>query len=129
MKIGSDAASKAYHAELAETRRKARERAALAEGASAAPPTPPPAPKYITAPDTSQAVRIVTKLGGPYRLAKVMGRHWTGVYKWLWMPPKGTGGRIPDVAIPKVMEAARLLGITLTAEDWGPPAWEFDPCD
>jgi hypothetical protein len=72
------------------------------------------------APEDSPARRIIEKFGGPYKMAEACGSHWSTVYRWLWMPPHGTGGQIPSSAVRRIVAAAALCGVVLTAEDWDP---------
>lgn len=71
--------------------------------------------------NTSQAARIIKKFGGARRLAPLIGKDPSAVYKWDYPLAKGgTGGIIPTRMQAKVRDAADLLGIELTSEDWKP---------
>lgn len=70
---------------------------------------------------SDQASRIAAKFGGVPELAKAIGRRAPSVYKWLYPRERGgTGGLIPSSAVPSVLDAADLLGVTLTQKDWTP---------
>jgi hypothetical protein len=69
----------------------------------------------------SQAARVVAKLGGPAKVAKMLGITRACVYKWLWpVDRQGTGGIIPTGQMERLCLAARLNGHLLTAEDLDP---------
>jgi len=74
----------------------------------------------------SQAERVLEKFGGASRLARIfkemgLDRNRATVYKWLYPRERGgTDGLIPTSAWGDVMNAARLEGILLTAEDMDP---------
>jgi hypothetical protein len=64
------------------------------------------------------ASTIVHKLGGPNRVAAIVGVHRTRVSNW--MRPKergGTGGRIPQRHHLVILEAANARGLGITAEN------------
>jgi hypothetical protein len=67
----------------------------------------------------NQAIRIIDKLGGPYAVAKGIGKHPSTVYRWMY--PKGIhdgcGGIIPTKSLQLVMEFARREGILLSEKD------------
>ena len=77
------------------------------------------------APDT-QADRVISKFGGPYKLAAALAavgwkRSPTSIYRWTYAKEKGgTGGCVPVAAMHLVLEAARYEGIFLTAADLDP---------
>jgi hypothetical protein len=67
----------------------------------------------------TQAQRIVDKFGGARQLAAAIGYSKHAVHRWLRAKEKGgSGGFIPSAALPKIKEAASLLGITIKPEDW-----------
>lgn len=76
----------------------------------------------------SQAERVIARFGGARGLMRALrrldpGKHRdpVSIYRWTYGRAKGgTGGLIPSVAIADVMEAARLEGIFLTADDFDP---------
>lgn len=81
------------------------------------------------APDVkqSQAARVAAKFGGIRALARALEkagcpRDAANVYRWTYPKARkgGTGGLIPSSAMPLVLEAARLDGVLLTAEDIDP---------
>lgn len=64
---------------------------------------------------------IIRKLGGPSAVAALIGIHRTRVSNW--QRPRsagGTGGRVPQNHIPKLLQAAKAQGIDLRAEDFLP---------
>lgn len=78
----------------------------------------------------TQAERIVSKFGGPRRLAGLLNsidpdfsRNPSSIYRWLYSKERGgTGGLIPTQTMPLIMKAARIEGIFLTDEDFRPQA-------
>lgn len=67
------------------------------------------------------AQTIVRKLGGPSVVAGIAGVHRTRVSNW--MRPKsagGTGGVIPFKHVPALIEAAKAMGLDLSADDFLP---------
>lgn len=73
-----------------------------------------------------QARHVITKFGGATKMAKAMkevGRPRCRVQITKWTLPRsqgGTGGIIPNGAIPDVLLAARHEGIYLSSEDLDP---------
>jgi hypothetical protein len=71
----------------------------------------------------SQAHRVIAKFGRPRDLCRALAlagadiRDPSVVYRWTYEKPVGTGGLIPNTAIPSILKAARLQGILLTDED------------
>ena len=64
------------------------------------------------------AASIIRRLGGPSKVAAILGVHRTRVSNW--MRPKnrgGTGGVIPLNHHRAVIEASRVAGVPLGAED------------
>lgn len=50
------------------------------------------------------------------------------MYRWTYPRNRhGTGGLIPAATIHVVLEAARMFGVELTAEDWYPRTVPDDP--
>ena len=77
----------------------------------------------------NQAERIITKFGGPGRMAKIlnalpdpsMHRQRLALYRWMWPVTKGgRGGRIPQSAWPGILLAARQQGIYLSDGEISP---------
>lgn len=79
-------------------------------------------------PDTplSQAERIFRRFGGPSELVRLLEevgdrRNKSSVYRWAHARKDGgTSGRIPTLAWPSIIKAARYAGIVLTPEDMDP---------
>jgi hypothetical protein len=71
----------------------------------------------------SQAHRVIAKFGRPRDLCRALAlageevRDPSVVYRWTYERPMGTGGLIPNAAIPAILKAARLQGIMLTVDD------------
>uniref|UniRef100_UPI00384E1C44 carph-isopro domain-containing protein n=1 Tax=Celeribacter naphthalenivorans TaxID=1614694 RepID=UPI00384E1C44 len=69
------------------------------------------------------ASKIISKLGGAAKVAAIAGVHRTRVYKWMRAQEDGgTGGIIPQRHIPKIISAAKEMGIELTGDDFLPVA-------
>lgn len=71
---------------------------------------------------------IIRELGGPSKVAAVVGVHRTRVSNW--MRPKkagGTGGIIPLAHHRALLEAAQKAGKPLTADDLLPPSVDPAP--
>lgn len=69
----------------------------------------------------NQAQKIIDKFGGVTRLAKAIGVGASTIYKWTYPADgntKGTDGVIPRKHIAKIREAADVLGVELTEDDW-----------
>ncbi|RFC65047.1 hypothetical protein DYI37_04055 [Fulvimarina endophytica] len=67
------------------------------------------------------ASTIVTALGGPTKVAKIVRVHRTRVSNWCRPKEKGgTGGIIPIKHAPALIAAARETGLTLSADDFLP---------
>lgn len=67
------------------------------------------------------AYSIVHKLGGATKVANIVGKHRTRIYKW--MNPReagGSDGQIPFRYAPALIAAAKARGIALSAEDFLP---------
>lgn len=67
------------------------------------------------------ASTIIRQLGGPNKVAGIVGVHRTRVSNW--KRPKedgGTGGAIPFKHVPTLLSAAKDLGIDLCADDFLP---------
>jgi hypothetical protein len=68
------------------------------------------------------ASTIITKLGGPARLARELNLHRVTVAKW--KRPReagGTGGLIPNRHTRAILNLARDSGVEITAECFLPP--------
>lgn len=64
---------------------------------------------------------IITKLGGPVKVAEIVGIHRTRVYSWMRPRAKGgTGGLIPIWHVSALMAAATEAGIAITPADFVP---------
>jgi hypothetical protein len=65
------------------------------------------------------ATTIVRKLGGPAKVAHVLGVHRTAVYYWLRpFEPRGTGGMIPYKYMATLIRHAQAQGIKLKPGDF-----------
>lgn len=67
------------------------------------------------------ASTIIKRLGGPSKVAKVVGVHRTRVSNW--MRPRSVGGAdgtIPFRHVPRLIEHARSVGVDLSADDFLP---------
>lgn len=72
-------------------------------------------------PTYGQATRIFARFGGARRLAKLIGRDPSALFRW--NHPRGQGGLdglVPTKAVPDIQAAADLMGVELTAVDWAP---------
>lgn len=65
----------------------------------------------------SPANRVIEAFGGPRALAREIKRDHSWVVRWRKDPPEGTGGLIPARHHRAILNAAKRLGITLTADD------------
>ena len=64
------------------------------------------------------AATIVTKFGGPSKLASIVGVHRTRVSNWTRSKEAGgSGGRIPQAHHRAILAASREQGLGITAED------------
>ncbi|MGO9432658.1 carph-isopro domain-containing protein [Rhodoblastus sp.] len=64
------------------------------------------------------ASSIIAKLGGPSKVAAVVGVHPTRVSNWKRARASGgTGGRIPQAHHLVILRAAKECGAEITAED------------
>jgi len=69
----------------------------------------------------SQAERLINRLGGHAKVAKMLGITRAAVYQWTWPVERGgTGGLIPTTSLKALVVAARLNGHLLTSEDLDP---------
>lgn len=67
------------------------------------------------------ASKIIASLGGNSKVARIVGVHRTRVWNWKRSKAEGgTGGLIPIRHAPKLIEAAKSEGISLTFEDFMP---------
>lgn len=71
-------------------------------------------------PQFGQAATIIHKFGGEASIARILGISRITPYKWNYAPPYGTNGLIPQLMVPRILAAARLEGVVLTADDWLP---------
>jgi hypothetical protein len=68
------------------------------------------------------ASTIISRFGGPTKVAAILGIGRVRVSNWKRPRDKGgTGGRVPQDHHPKLLAEASRLGIALTAEDFLPP--------
>lgn len=71
------------------------------------------------------AITIITRLGGPTEVARVLGVHRTRVSNWKRARAVGgTNGMIPQKHIPALLRLASTKGVDLSATDFLPPATE-----
>lgn len=69
----------------------------------------------------TQAQRVFDKCGGVPRLAIAMSKDPSALYRWNHTKEKGgTEGLIPTSSMQEVLDAAAILGVTLTPEDLDP---------
>lgn len=69
------------------------------------------------------AQSIISKLGGPSKVAAIVGVHRTRVSNWSRPSSKGgTGGVIPQRHHRVLLEHANAVGVFLTAEDFLVPS-------
>lgn len=67
----------------------------------------------------TQASRIISKFGNATKLASAIGYSKQAVYRWTYPKERfGSNGYVPGPAIPLIKDAAELLGVELTPEDW-----------
>ncbi len=65
------------------------------------------------------AASIIEKIGGPTRVAKIVGVHRTRVCAWKRPRAKGgTDGRVPQDHHAKLLTYARAQGIPLSADEF-----------
>jgi DNA-binding transcriptional regulator YdaS (Cro superfamily) len=65
------------------------------------------------------AHKIIMRLGGEKAVAKLLGLHESGVYRWHYPRERGgCQGRIPARHIPRLIDAARERGMRLSANDF-----------
>lgn len=82
--------------------------------------------KYEFHVQNAQAERIITKFGGPHRMAKILAavgkpRRYETILRWLYPRDRnGTDGMVPSGAWPDIFYAARMEGIVITPEDLDP---------
>lgn len=71
------------------------------------------------------ASSIIRQLGGPNKVAEIVGVHRTRVSNWKRSRDDGgTGGMIPFKHVPALIAAAKGDGIELTADDFLPKTAE-----
>lgn len=69
----------------------------------------------------TMALRVIRKLGGPARVADLLGMTREAVYKWTYPRERGgTGGYIPARRQLELMVVAKMNGIVLTKDDFFP---------
>lgn len=72
-------------------------------------------------PTHGQAARIFARFGGARRLAKLIGRDPSALYRWTHPRERGgLDGLVPTKAVAEIQAAADLMGIELTSADWTP---------
>lgn len=68
---------------------------------------------------SSIAENIITKCGGPHKVAEMLGLNVASVHKWKYPTDKGgTGGLIPTGRAQELLERARKAGIEIGPEDF-----------
>lgn len=69
------------------------------------------------------ASNVIAKCGGARKVAQIIGRDPSWVYKWTYPEGRssGRGGLVPDKDQQKLMAAARRGEIDLSPEDFFPP--------
>ncbi len=82
---------------------------------------------FSEVPVETQASRVIAKFGSPYKLVAAMKavdgktRAASSIYRWGYPRSKGgSDGQIPTRALRLVMDAARMEGIFIAAEDLYP---------
>lgn len=69
----------------------------------------------------TMALRVIRKLGGPVRVAELLGTTRQAIYKWTYPRDRGgTGGYIPARRQLELMIVARMNGIELSKDDFFP---------
>lgn len=69
----------------------------------------------------TQARRIISLFGSPYKMSQYVRVSPAQIYKWTWPKEKGgTGGLIPAQAMAEVLRGARLAGILIGPDDLYP---------
>lgn len=67
------------------------------------------------------ATTIIRQLGGPNKVAEIVGVHRTRVSNWKRAKEDGgTGGMIPFKHVPSLLAAAKDAGLSWTADDFLP---------
>lgn len=64
-----------------------------------------------------KARTVIEKFGGPRKLAELLNKDRTTVYRWTYPRKKGGTGGIPRAAQSEILRLAKLMGINVTAED------------
>jgi transposase len=71
------------------------------------------------------ATHIIKQFGGVQSVQKITGVHVTRVYNWMRSKDEGgTGGTIPFRHVPKLLNAAREMGVEISADDFLPTTQE-----
>lgn len=69
----------------------------------------------------TMAERVIRKLGGPARVAELLGTSRQAIYKWTYPRQRGgTGGYIPARRQLELMVVCKMQGIVLTKNDFFP---------
>ena len=71
-------------------------------------------------PQFNQAQKVISKFGGEAKLAVILGMSRTAIYLWTYAAPYGSDGLIPSRARVRIEQAAGVLGVDLTPQDWTP---------
>lgn len=77
-------------------------------------------------PTWNQASKVIAKFGGERQLAEVISCSREQVYRWQYAAPYGCDGLIPNRAVRKINELARLHGVLLTERDWLPERVNYE---
>lgn len=73
-----------------------------------------PSPKVASTP----AEKAIAAFGGAKALAEAIDRNVTRIHRWTYPASRGgTGGKIPGSALHDVLDAAKKLGLDLSADD------------
>lgn len=67
------------------------------------------------------ASEIIKRCGGFKAVAECVGLDRTGVQRWTYEPPKGTGNRIPPQHWGEIIRLARRNGLEIELSDLAPP--------
>ncbi|MEP2833513.1 MAG: hypothetical protein ABJL33_15390 [Hyphomicrobiales bacterium] len=60
-----------------------------------------------------QIANIIERLGGAYKVAEIVNKHPSRVYRWTYEKPRGTGGIVQNEDIKCLMEFAEANEIEL----------------
>lgn len=65
----------------------------------------------------TQAEEVIKRFGNPYRVAEIIQRRPSVIYRWTYPKSRGgTNGIIPAPALQELIKAARREGVLLTDE-------------